>query len=111
VKGPHVHKVSRLIYCLDLGKCWAVLGKGVQTIFFCRASLETLWTKVVLIPYALFRINRSLVQLLVTANVVSSSLILFTLMMEALRSSEMSVITRATQRIIPGGGIVHSHRC
>jgi hypothetical protein len=37
---------------------------------------------------------------LVTANVVPSSRILITLMMEALSSSETSVLTRATQRNI-----------
>jgi hypothetical protein len=40
-------------------------------------------------------------RLLVTANVVPSSPILLTLMMGALSSSEMSVITRATRRGIP----------
>jgi hypothetical protein len=44
---------------------------------------------------------RSLRRLLVTANVVSSSMIIVTLMMEPLRSSEMSVLTRAKRRNIP----------
>jgi hypothetical protein len=35
-------------------------------------------------------------------------MILFTLMMEAIRSSEMSVLTRTTRSIIPEGGIFHS---
>jgi hypothetical protein len=50
-------------------------------------------------------------RLRVTANVVPSSPILVTLIMEAIRSSETSVLTRATWRNNPGYGILHSHRC
>jgi hypothetical protein len=53
----------------------------------------------------------SVSQLLVWANVVPSSLILVTLMMEALCSSEITVLTRATGRNIPEGDILHSHSC
>jgi hypothetical protein len=52
----------------------------------------------------------SMFQLLVNANVVPSSPILVTLMMEALHSSKIQVHTRATQHTIQEDGIFHSHR-
>jgi hypothetical protein len=49
-------------------------------------------------------------RLQVTANVVRSSQILVTLMMETILFSEMSVLIRATHRNVPEDGIFPSHR-
>jgi hypothetical protein len=53
---------------------------------------------------------RGVLQLLVTANVVPIVLIIFILMMEAIISSETSVLTRTTRRHILGNSTVHSYR-
>jgi hypothetical protein len=50
---------------------------------------------------------RSVLRLLVTANFVPSSPILDTYMMEAILSSETSVITEAKRRKIPVNSILH----
>jgi hypothetical protein len=52
----------------------------------------------------------SVLRFVVNANVVHSSLILFTLMMEAPCSSKLSVLIGATRRQIPEDGILHNHR-
>jgi hypothetical protein len=53
---------------------------------------------------------RSVLQLLVTANIVPSSLVLFNMLMEAIRSSETPILTRATRRHIPDDGILQNYR-
>jgi hypothetical protein len=53
---------------------------------------------------------RSVLQLLVTANVIPILLVLSTLMIEAIRSSETSVLTRHKRHHIKEDGILHSHR-
>jgi hypothetical protein len=52
---------------------------------------------------------RSVLRLLVTANVVPSSTILLTLVMDAIRSSKTWTFTRATRRHIPEDSILHGH--
>jgi hypothetical protein len=54
---------------------------------------------------------RSVLRLLDIANDVLSSLILFTLIMEAIYFSQTSVLTKAKRRNISEGGIHQSHRC
>jgi hypothetical protein len=51
----------------------------------------------------------SVFQLLVSANIVPSSPILITLMMEMICSSKTSVLTRATWGIIPEDGILNTY--
>jgi hypothetical protein len=54
---------------------------------------------------------RSVHRLLVTANLVPHSPFLVTLMMEALHSSETSLVTRATRHTISEGGILPVYIC
>jgi hypothetical protein len=54
-------------------------------------------------------VRRLLIVRVVATNVVPSSPILVTLMMEALRSSETSVLTRAAWRNIAEEGLLFSH--
>jgi hypothetical protein len=54
--------------------------------------------------------TKTTTKLLITANVIPSSLIISILMIEALRFSETSVLRRATRCHFPADGILQSHR-
>jgi hypothetical protein len=58
----------------------------------------------------LLTIVSCVIRLLLIANVVPSSPILVTLMIEAIRFSETLVLTNATRHNIPEEGILQSHR-
>jgi hypothetical protein len=61
-------------------------------------------------PSKMKRLSWIMLQLLVTVNTVPSLLILFNLIMEAVYSSETSVIIRAKRHHIPEDVILHSHQ-
>jgi uncharacterized alpha-E superfamily protein len=54
--------------------------------------------------------QRSVIELLITANVVPRSLILSALMKKAIQCSETSVLTRVMRRDIPEEGILQGKR-
>jgi hypothetical protein len=78
----------------------------MKNAVFCEVTLCGSFKNRRFVGYSSFSLR---VSIAVTANVVPKSLTLVTLMMEAIRSSETSILTRATLRNIPENGIPHSH--
>jgi hypothetical protein len=70
--------------------------KGTPTVRFECFTAETVYI-------------HSVLSLLVIVNILPSSPIFVTLMIEAIHSTEMSILTRAILRNIPEDDILHSH--
>jgi hypothetical protein len=78
-----------------------VLGKHIASIISARRIGELGTTLATL---------RSVLLLLVTVNFVPSLSNLVTLMMDAMRSSKTTVLTRVTRHHVPEDTILHCHR-
>jgi hypothetical protein len=102
----HVNMPRIYLWC---GSIWRMLSSGMlyHVAFVGTDISEERSTSVIRVAKIVFL--QSVHRLLVMANAVLGSLILLTLMMEALCVSETSVPTRATQRPISEDLILHSH--
>jgi hypothetical protein len=99
-----VHKIKK---SYPLNRPWRPTALWVLMILHCVDNQIIDGCKLLRNDMALLR---SLRRLLVTANVVPSSQNLVTLMMEALRSSETSVLTRTTRLNIREDGILYFYQ-
>jgi hypothetical protein len=73
----------------------------------CRVALVRIYVSEELSVSFIKAEKLPVLQLIFTAKVAPISLILFNLMMTVIRSTEASVLIRATRRHIPEGGIFH----
>jgi hypothetical protein len=87
------------------GSCKNRSFAGTYRLHFNGESISELGTLAVTMLVTDNVVLRSL--MLVTADVIPSSLILSTLMMEAIRSSQTVILTRATRHHMPEHGIRH----
>jgi hypothetical protein len=74
------------------------------TTLALTSDRSTLWRTTIIVSYIVFL--RRVFRLLLAANALPSSLIFVTLMMEAIRSSETSVLTRVKRRNIPEDSVL-----
>jgi hypothetical protein len=80
-------------------------------LLYGAESCTTLYIHIMLFQYVVTLFHSILnIYIIYTANVVPSSPILVTLMMDVIRSSETSVLITVTQHNIPDDGILNS-RC
>jgi hypothetical protein len=99
--------VSGMLRCVDLIRTY--VSEELSTTISRVTRMGEVGTRLTITSNPRTLRRKSMCRLLVTANVPYSP-ILVALLMEALRSSETSFLTKSTPRNILEDGILHSHR-